>query len=45
MVSKKLNSGGDGSINEKEIVFTQPVLTFSKLTIETLEQSVKYVQI
>ena len=32
--------------NQREIVFnpTQPAFTCSKLTIETLEQGVKYVQ-
>ena len=27
------------------ITFAQPAITYSKLTIETLEQGVKYVQI
>ena len=27
-----------------EIIYTQPAITCSKLTIETLEQGVKYVQ-
>ena len=27
-----------------ESIYTQPAITYSKLTIETLEQGVKYVQ-
>ena len=32
------------SIKDKKLDYTQPAITCSKLTIETLEQGVKYVQ-
>ena len=33
-----------GHITHLNIAFTQPAITCSKLTIETLEQGLKYVQ-
>ena len=41
---KLLKATGVGTIISSKAVYPQPAITCSKLTIETLEQGVKYVQ-